>query len=174
MTAAMFLIVFAPMIGEALYAAANERALRAVGAFEPPGDVYRVMQVAYPACFLAMIAEGAMRSAPGDTLFWAGTAVFAAGKGLKYWAIATLGPRWTFRVLVPPASQRIRRGPYRWLAHPNYAGVAAELLGTALAMHAIASGPVAVAGFSFLMLRRIAVEEAALGEQSRMSPTKPG
>ena len=162
MIAAMFLIVFAPMIGEAFYAAGNERALRAGGAVEPPDDVYRVMQVAYPACFLAMIAEGAMRSVRADALFWAGAAVFAAGKGLKYWAIATLGARWTFRVLVPPGSHRIRRGPYRWLAHPNYAGVAAELLGTALAMHAIVSGPLAVAGFGFLILRRIAVEESAL------------
>lgn len=162
MLLAAFLIVFAPMIGEAFLAARNDRALRAVGAVEPPHDVYRVMQIAYPAAFLAMLAEGAWRSAATDAVFWTGATVFAAGKALKYWAIATLGPRWTFRVLVPPSSQRIRCGPYRWLAHPNYVGVAGELLGAAIAMHAIVSGPLAVAGFILLMLRRVAVEEAAL------------
>ena len=155
-------LVFAPMIAEAMLAAKNDRALRAAGAVEPRGDVYRVMQVAYPASFLMMLAEGALRSAGPDGIFWAGVAVFAAGKALKYWAIASLGPRWTFRVLVPPESERIRRGPYRWLAHPNYVGVAGQLIGAALAMRAIVTGPVAVIGFSLLMLRRVAVEEKAL------------
>ena len=155
-------IVVIPMIAEAVRARTNDRALRRAGAIEPPDDVYRVMQIAYPACFLAMLAEGAARSARPDTTFWIGTAVFTLAKALKYWAIATLGARWTFRVLVPPGGERIRRGPYRWLAHPNYVGVAGELLGTAIAMRAMVSGPLAVAGFIYLMLRRVAVEETAL------------
>lgn len=150
------------MIAEAILAGSNERALRAAGAVEPPHDVYRVMQVAYPASFLAMLAEGAVRAIALDGAFWFGAAIFVAGKMLKYWAIATLGPRWTFRVLVPPGGERVRRGPYRWLAHPNYVGVAGELLGTAIAMRAIVTGPLAVAGFCVLMLRRVAVEESAL------------
>jgi methyltransferase len=162
MIALAALLIFTAMIAEAILAARNERALRAAGAVEPRGDVYRIMQVAYPACFLIMLAEGAARAAEVDASFWMGAAVFAAGKALKYWAIASLGPRWTFRVLVPPGSARIRRGPYRWLAHPNYAGVAAELLGVAIAMRAMLTGPVAVVGFCLLMLRRIAVEEKAL------------
>ncbi|HET7697415.1 MAG TPA: isoprenylcysteine carboxylmethyltransferase family protein [Vicinamibacterales bacterium] len=164
-------VIFAAMIVEALLASTNERALRAAGAIEPAGDVYRIMQLAYPACFLAMLAEGAARSVGADAGFAIGTAVFAAGKALKYWAIVTLGPRWTFRVLVPPGGARIRRGPYRWLAHPNYAGVAGELLGVAIAMSALLTGPFAVAGFCLLMRRRVLVEEAAL-RQSRMSGTE--
>jgi methyltransferase len=162
MTLLVSAIVFGAMIAEAIHASRNERALRAAGAIEPADDVYRIMQVAYPACFAAMVAEGTLRTLRPDAAFWIGAALFAAGKALKYWAIATLGRRWTFRVLVPPGGERIRRGPYRWLAHPNYVGVAAELLGTAIAMRALVSGPFAVAGFGVLMLRRIAVEEAAL------------
>ena len=41
-----------------------------------------------------------------DAGFAAGLALFAAAKALKYWAIASLGPRWTFRILVPPGSTR--------------------------------------------------------------------
>ena len=155
-------VVFGSMIAEAMLAAKHERTLRAAGAIEPSNDVYRVMQVAYPASFLAMLAEGAVRSIAVDSGFWFGAAIFAAGKLLKYWAITTLGPRWTFRVLVPPGGERIRRGPYRWLAHPNYVGVAGELIGMAIAMRAIVTGPLAVAGFCALMLRRVRVEETAL------------
>ena len=120
------------------------------------------MALAYPGAFVAMLLEGVLRAAPVDTWFVAGAAVFVAAKALKYWAIASLGSRWTFRVLVPPRSTRTIRGPYRWLSHPNYIAVAGELAGVALAMHAILSGPVAVAGFGWLMLRRIRVEERAL------------
>ena len=156
------LVVYGSMIAEALVAARNDRALRAAGAVEPRGDVYRVMQIAYPACFAAILGEGALRHVIPDGAFVAGAGIFAAAKLLKYWAIASLGPRWTFRVLVPPGSVRTRRGPYRWVAHPNYIGVAGELGGAAIAMHAIVAGPIAVAGFSILMARRVMVEEKAL------------
>jgi methyltransferase len=150
------------MLIEAAIAAINERALRAQGAVEPPGDVYRAMQFAYPAAFLVMIVEGDLRHVERDRLVIAGAIVFAIAKALKYWAIATLGSRWTFRVLVPPGSSRIRRGPYRWIAHPNYIAVALELTGTLLALHAFVTGPIAVAGFALLMWRRVTIEEKAL------------
>ena len=155
-------MIFAAMIGETILAAKNERALRSAGAFEPPDDVYRIMRIAYPACFLVMLVEGAARSIEPGSRLWIGAAVFAAGKIVKYWAIATLGPRWTFRVLVPRDGERIRQGPYRWLAHPNYLGVLGELLGAAIAMRALFTGPLTLVGFSYLMLRRVAVEETAL------------
>jgi len=156
----MAALVFGPMLAETAIASRHDRALRALGAIEPPGDVYRLMALAYPGAFLAMLAEGVVRGA--DAWFAAGLVVFAAAKALKYWAIASLGPRWTFRVLVPPGSARTVSGPYRWLAHPNYVAVAGELAGVAVAMHALVSGPLAVAGFGWLMLRRISIEEKAL------------
>lgn len=155
-------VVFAAMVAEAIVSARNDRTLRAAGAIEPRGDVYRVMQIAYPACFGAILAEGGWHSVPPDAVLAAGVAIFAAAKALKYWAIASLGSRWTFRVLVPPGSERTRGGPYRWIAHPNYVGVAGELIGASVAMHAIVTGPVAVAGFCILMVRRVVIEEKAL------------
>jgi methyltransferase len=88
--------------------------------------------------------------------------VFAAGKALKWWAILTLGPFWTFRVIVVPGSDRVQRGPYRWLRHPNYVGVMGELAGIALLTGAAFSGVAAVTVFGLLLAKRIAVEERAL------------
>jgi methyltransferase len=153
------------MIAEAIVSARHDRALRARGAIEPAGDVYKVMQLAYPGGFLILLAEGALRGVRWDAVMGAGAAIFAAAKALKYWAIASLGERWTFRVLVPPGSTPTRRGPYRWIDHPNYVAVAGELAGAAVAMHAAGSGVPVTAVFIFLMWRRIGIEDNALARR---------
>jgi len=163
LAALLFLLVFAPMIAEARRSNRNDRELRSAGAIEPDGDVYAIMQLAYPLCFLAMIAEAWLRHPEFDGSALAGGLVFLAAKALKYWAIGTLGPRWTFRVLVPPGSQRVVSGPYAFLRHPNYVAVAGELIGVALMAQAAVTGPVALLLFGTLMLLRIRVEERALG-----------
>jgi len=150
------------MIVEAIVSARHDRSLRARGAIEPAGDVYKIMQLAYPGCFLVLLAEGALRGVRWDAAMASGAAIFAAAKALKYWAIASLGERWTFRVLVPPGSSPTRRGPYRWINHPNYVAVGGELAGAAIAMHAAISGAPVLAVFIVLMWRRVGVEEKAL------------
>ena len=160
-------VVYAAMIVEAVRARANERAQFARGGLEPPGDVYGAMQVAYPAAFAAMIVEGLGRPAPPVPILVAGAVLFTAGKALKWWAIAVLGRFWTFRVVVVPGAPLVARGPYRFLRHPNYAGVVGELVGTALLAGAAVTGPIAVALFGLLMLRRIHVENQWLAATSK-------
>ena len=155
-------VVFVAMIAEAVVSRRHDAALRARGAVEPPGDVIAAMQLAYPGVFVAMLAEGAWRGIPADAIFFAGLAVLAMAKALKYWAIASLGERWTFRVLVPPGAPRVVHGPYAFMAHPNYVAVAGEIAGCAIAAHAIVSGPVAFVLFGVLMLQRIRIEARAL------------
>ena len=164
-TPLLLAVVFVPMLVEARVASVNERGQRALGGIEPPGDVYRIMSVAYPAIFLVMIAEGAWR--PGYEQLTIGAVIFVAAKLLKWWAILTLGPAWTFRVIVRPGAPLVAAGPYRWLRHPNYVGVAGELAGVALMSGARVAGPVGTAVFVVLMLRRIRVEERALSAAGR-------
>jgi methyltransferase len=149
------------LLAEARLSRRHERELRKEGAVEPNDDVYRLMALAYPAAFVLMAAEGLVRGTdPG--LFAAGVLMFAASKALKYWAIGTLGRRWSFRVLVLPGVPPITRGPYAYIAHPNYVGVLGELVGTAMMMKAWTTGPLAVAGFGAVLWRRIAVETRAM------------
>ena len=159
---ALLALAFIPMLLEAARSTANERRLRAAGAAEPADDVYRIMQLAYPASFLAMIGETWLLGTGWGRTAIAGAIVFGCAKALKYWAIATLGERWTFRVLVPPRSLRTNRGPYRFLNHPNYVGVVGELVGFALFAGAPVTGTLATIGFAVLVLVRIRVEERAL------------
>jgi len=164
---ALATLAFVPMIAEALRSVANERTLRAAGASEPERDVYKIMQVVYPACFAAMTLEAWTRGTTVASAGWIGGATFGAAKALKYWAIATLRDRWTFRVLVPPGSQRVLRGPYRILRHPNYVAVAGELAGFAAFAGAPVAGVLSFLVFGALLIARIRVEERALGLRSR-------
>jgi methyltransferase len=162
LAAVLFALAFGPMLLEARLSSHNERALRARGAVEPATDVFRWMQVVYPAAFAAMIAESSFRPHGRDGVLAAGIATFTAAKAIKYWAIGTLGPRWTFRVLVPPKSVLVTDGPYRFVRHPNYIGVMGELAGFALMAHAVYAGVASVLMFAWLIARRIRVEERAL------------
>jgi methyltransferase len=155
-------LVFVPMLAEARLASRNERTQRARGGIEPPGDVYRVMTVAYPAAFLLMTAEGAVRGGVPQMVFITGAAIFAAAKALKWWAIRSLGDAWTFRVIVVPGGQRVVSGPYRVVAHPNYVAVVGELAGAAIMAGAWIAGPLATLAFTGLIVTRVRVERAAL------------
>jgi methyltransferase len=59
-------------------------------------------------------------------LGWTMLAVTVAANALRWWCIATLGERWTARVIVLPGAPLVRSGPYRWFAHPNYVAVIVE------------------------------------------------
>ena len=166
----LLVVVFGPMVIEAQRASRNERALRRRGGIEPAHDVYGAMKIAYPGAFALMLAETVLRPPVDDVrLVGAGLALFALGKALKWWAIVSLGPSWTFRVIVVPGASLVTSGPYRFLRHPNYVGVVGELAGIGLAAGAAIAGPVMVVVFSALMWRRIGVEEQALRAVSSSS-----
>lgn len=155
-------LVAAFLAMETVRSRANERALRARGAVEPPGDVYRAMQVVYPAALAAPFAEAALTGPATPAVWLAGVLIFLAAKGLKTWAITALGPLWSFRVLVLPGAPLVRSGPYRWLRHPNYVAVVGEIAGVATMSAAPATGALAVLAFGALLRRRIQIEERAL------------
>jgi methyltransferase len=112
------------------------------------------------------VIEASWRQSSANEIALVGGLVFVGAKALKYWAIATLGSRWTFRVLVPPRSTRTLSGPYRFMKHPNYLGVMGELAGFAILAQAPVTGVVSVIAFAFIILARIRVEERALGLRS--------
>lgn len=162
--AASLLVALIAMLAELLVSRAHETALLARGARVAPGDpAYDRMRWAYPSVFLLMGLEGLLtRTVPRSAVI-GGVALFAAGKALKYWAIATLGQRWTFKVIVLPGAPLVATGPYRFLRHPNYLAVCAELAGFALLCGASVSGPLCFVLFGYLLRQRIIAEERALG-----------
>ena len=137
----------------------NERRLRARGAKEVGAAHYPVI-AALHAGWLAALALAVPADAPAD---WWLLGLYLALQPLRYWAIASLGDRWTTRILVPPGEAPVRRGPYRWLRHPNYLVVALEipLLPAAFGALELAAA-FGVVNFA-LLAWRIRMEERALG-----------
>ena len=151
--------------GEAALSSFNERLLLARGAKAVGDPVLRTMMWAYPASFVAMAVEGALTGPATGTALPIGLALFGASKALKMWSITALGTRWTFRVLVLPNVPRVTRGPYAVMRHPNYLAVLGEMAAMAMIVWAPVTGVIALIGYSWVLRRKIAVEEHALGRQ---------
>ncbi len=142
---------------ELLHAARNSRRLRAAGAVEH-GAAHYPLFVLLHGGWLAGLLLVVPWERPGDP--WLLLAYLAL-QPLRLWAIRSLGPFWTTRVLVLPGSTPVRRGPYRWLRHPNYAIVALEIPLLPLA-YGVPGLALLFGGPNILLLAwRIRVEDAA-------------
>jgi methyltransferase len=100
----------------------NETLLRAQGAVEHGAGHYPAM-VAIHASWLMALWVMASSLQPNGLMLLA----FLVLQGLRVWVLATLGRRWTTRIMVLPSAPLVARGPYRFLPHPNYAVVTAEI-----------------------------------------------
>lgn len=145
-------------LAEMVLARRNTARLRAQGAIEAGARHYPLL-VGLHAAWLVALAWAVPTNA---AIQWPWLGVYAVLQVGRAWTIASLGRFWTTRVLVLPGASPVRRGPYRWLAHPNYLIVALEIpvLTMALGEPAIA---IAFGGANLGMLAwRIRVENATL------------
>lgn len=144
-------------LAELALAARNTVRLRAAGAVEFGASHYPVMVTLHAAWLLTLAWFGHDR--PAD-LGW--LAVFVVLQGARVWVIASLGPRWTTRVLVLPRATPVARGPYRWVRHPNYLVVALEIAVVPLAVGLPWVALIFSLANAAMLLWRIRVENRAL------------
>lgn len=156
--AIIVLLVAIERLVELVYAQHNTARLRARGAIEV-GQSHYPLIVTLHAAWLAAI----FLLAPSDTppIWWL-LGVFAGLQILRLWVLASLGPYWTTRVLTLPGVPVVRRGPYRWVRHPNYLVVIGEIAVLPLAFHAWALAAIFSAANLAMVLWRIKVEDQAL------------
>jgi len=109
-------------LGELWLSKRHTKRLLAEGAHEVGASHYPLI-VAVHALWLAALWWLAL-SRPVDG-FW--LAVFIVIELTRIWVLASLGRRWTTRIIILPRAPLVRRGPYRWLNHPNYLVVIAEI-----------------------------------------------
>ena len=55
-------------------------------------------------------------------------AIFLAANAVRWWVIRTLGEHWNVQVMDSTRLGVIVSGPFRFVRHPNYAAVFAEML----------------------------------------------
>jgi methyltransferase len=140
------------------------RALLARGGFEAAPRHYRAMVILHGAFLAACLLEVWLLQRPLLPLLAAAMAcVVVAAAALRVWAIATLGERWTTRIVCLPGTPRVVAGPYRFLRHPNYLAVVMEMAALPLLHGAWLTAIVFSAANTAMLAVRIPAEEAALG-----------
>lgn len=140
----------------------NERRLRARGAVERGRGHYPFIVALHALWLLSTAVEGSRR--PATRPDRAALAAFLLAQPLRYWAIASLGDHWSTRILIVPGERLVRKGPYRYVRHPNYLVVATEMLALPLAFGARRTALVFSGLDAALLAVRIREEERALRE----------
>ncbi len=152
---------------ELVIAQRNTNRLLARGAYERGAEHYPLM-VSFHAFWLAV-------------MWWLGwngvldplwTGVFAALQVFRIWILVSLGDRWTTRIIILN-EPLVRRGPYRFMKHPNYVLVVGEIAVVPLALGA----PWIALAFSLahavVLAIRIRAENRALAEITAKDPDTP-
>lgn len=124
MTLAILLLTAVTLerLAELWLARRNTAALLANGAYEAAPGHYPLIVMLHTFWLAGLWALGWSASlSPG----W--LAVFLALQIPRVWVIATLGRRWTTRIIVLPGAPLVTSGPYRFLPHPNYLVVIGEI-----------------------------------------------
>jgi methyltransferase len=157
---------FAERLFELWLAAHNRRILLARGGREFFPETFKELVLLHTLFFAALLGESYPWQVPLDSLTLFCLATLVVLMGLRYWCILTLGVFWNTRIIVLPGAAAVRKGPYRFLRHPNYMVVTLEFALLPLLMRA----PFTLVVFSLANLavlrRRIRFEEQALREQT--------
>lgn len=135
------------------------------GGIEQGRGHYPVMVVLHSGLLVGAVAEVWLSDRPFEpALGWVMLGVVVLAQALRWWCIATLGNQWNTRVIVVPGLPLVRRGPYRFLSHPNYVAVVAEGLALPLVHSAWITALVFTVANAALLAERIRVENLALRE----------
>ncbi len=147
---------------ELIIARRNAGALKERGAVEIDKGGYNVIVLMHILFFISLITEKLALRPQVNVFFYPFIGLFLAAQALRYWSITSLGKFWNTRIIVLKGAALIKKGPYRFLSHPNYIAVITEIAAIPL----IFSCYITAVAFSVLnialLIRRIKIEKNAL------------
>ena len=159
---AILTLVAAQRVAELVYAQHNTKALLARGGTEIGRSHYPVLVVLHTAWLIAItvVLPNPIR------IYWAPLAGYITLQILRVWTMASLGPYWTTRIITVPGAPLVRRGPYRFVRHPNYLIVTGEI-----ALLPLVFGEVWVA-LLFTILNAMALYWRIREEETALAPRR--
>lgn len=154
----LVLIVLVQRIAEDLYAKRNTRLLKEKGAYEIGAQFYPIVVISH----LAWLA-GIFLLVPAEAqIDWWFLGAYLVLQGARYWVIGSLGRYWTMRIVTLDGAPVVRRGPYRYMRHPNYLVLVLEIAVLPLAFGAWQLALAAVAVNGPVLLWKLKLEDEAL------------
>ncbi|HVT28638.1 MAG TPA: isoprenylcysteine carboxylmethyltransferase family protein [Lacipirellulaceae bacterium] len=150
---------------EEVYSARNTRVLIAEGAREVGGSYYPVVVTTHLAWIASLFFLIPATATPSYLL----AAIYIGLQAVRYWVIATLGRFWTHRIFTLDDAPIVRRGPYQWVRHPNYAVTIAETFLLPVVFGALALGVIMGAVWTAVLAYKIRLEDEALARRRPLS-----
>ncbi len=169
----IFLVLLGERCFELAVAQRHTRALLARGGREFYPETYPPIVALHAFFLFALALESYPWDIPANTLTFVTLGLLILLQGGRYWCIISLGKQWNTRILLVPDAPVQKRGPYRWLRHPNYLIVTLEFLLLPLLLRAPLTFLVCFPLNLLLLRQRIHLEEAALRQFSDYSARFP-
>lgn len=160
----IIVLVIAQRLAEVFVAKRNEKRMLSQGAYEVGASHYPYMLALHSSFFLFLLIEVMTNTSSPSPLFPLFFMLFVAVQALRIWCLRSLGPFWNTKIIILPGAKVIKKGPYIFFRHPNYAVVCLEILLLPLMFQAYFTA------FCFTLLNitmlsvRIPMEEKALRE----------
>ncbi|MED2968441.1 hypothetical protein ES066_01485 [Bacillus subtilis] len=166
----MFWLLIAILIvqraAEMAVARQNEQKVKKQGAIEFGESHYPYIITMHILFFLSLMAEVLLMNKQPSS-WWLGiAAVILSVQIVRYWALCSLGAYWNTKILVVPGVELVKKGPYKWMKHPNYAVVILEILLIPLLYQAYVTMCLFSIFNAVLLSVRIRAEDKALQEYS--------
>ena len=143
---------------ELAYARSNTARLRRLGAVEADAGAYLLLVLVHGGWLMSLAIFVPAATPPN----WLLIGLYALLQLGRIWVIVSLGGYWTTRIITLPGAPLVQTGPFRYLRHPNYLLVAAEIAILPLAFGAVAVAVTFSALNLALLARRIRIEERVL------------
>lgn len=125
---------------------------------------YPVIVAMHTLLLVACVVEVAVLHRPFvPWLGWPMIGVVVLSTAMRWWCASTLGKHWNPRLIVVPDAPLVQGGPYRWIHHPNYTAVVAEVAALPLVHSAWLTALVFSAANAAVLSVRIRAENTALG-----------
>ena len=157
-------IVIIQRLVELIIARRNEKWMRSKGAFEIGADHYPLMVFMHVAFFISLLLEVLVFDRVLSPFWIALLTLFLIAQAARMWCLISLGKFWNTKIIILPGADVVRKGPYKFIRHPNYLIVTTELLVLPLLFSAYFTAIFFTLLNIWMLSIRIPTEEKALKE----------
>ncbi|MCT6924033.1 isoprenylcysteine carboxylmethyltransferase family protein [Metasolibacillus sp.] len=164
-------IIILQRLAELFIAQRNERWLRAQGAYEVGTSHYPSMLALHSSFFIVLLLEITFKKASLSSFFPILLLLFLLVQAVRIWCIHSLGRFWNTKILILPNANVVRKGPYRFLRHPNYLVVSLELFLLPFMFQAYFTAFLFTILNIVMLFVRIPIEERALRQATNYNET---
>lgn len=149
-------------LAELFIAKRNEIKMLQKGAVEIDRAGYKYIVLMHSLFFISVILEKNIFERQINQYRIIFLTLFILAQLLRYWSIVSLGEYWNTRIIILKGSRLIKKGPYRFLNHPNYIAVITELAVISLLFSCYITAIIFTILNIFVIKRRIKIEEESL------------